>query len=154
MKRISGGTSPAAAHAWAHANMEGSPPQWPDDGPNGELMEPDEDERDPTIDRDMDELEETVKKYGDFLPELLDKLERELATSALSLWEGFAAFCDESAGVPAEKVVAVVLESVADRIEDLKDRAERLELEPDAETVEEIRKGLGESWRVVEKRGV
>ncbi len=85
---------------------------------------------------------------------MLDKLERDLATKSLTLWEGFAAFCEESVGVPAEKVVAVVLEPVVDRIEDLKDRAERLELEPNAETVEEIREGLAESWRVVEKRGV
>jgi hypothetical protein len=70
------------------------------------------------------------------------------------LWAGFAAFCEESVGVPAEKVIAVVLETVAGRIEALKDRAERLELEADAETVEEIREGLTESWRMVEKRGV
>jgi hypothetical protein len=95
-----------------------------------------------------------VEKYGRFLPRLFDKLERDLATKALSLWEGFAAFCEESVGVPAEKVVAVVLEPVVDRIEDLKDRAERLELEPNAETVEEIRERLGENWRTVEERGV
>ena len=105
-------------------------------------MEPDEDEQDPAIERDMEELGATVEKYGEFLPELLDKLERELATDALSLWEGFVAFCDESAGVPAESVIAVVLEPVADRIEDLKDRARRLELEAKAETVEQIREGL------------
>lgn len=64
-----------------------------------------------------------MEKYGEFLPELLDRLERELATDALSLWEGFCGFCEESVGVPAESVIAVVLEPVADRIEDLKDRA-------------------------------
>jgi hypothetical protein len=70
------------------------------------------------------------------------------------MWEGFAAFCAEGMGVAAENVIAVVLEAVADRIGDLKDRAEHLELEPEAETVEEIREGLAESWRVVEERGV
>jgi hypothetical protein len=85
---------------------------------------------------------------------MLDKLERSLATDAYSLWTGFAAFCDECVGVAAEKVVAVVLEPVVDRIEDLKSLAERLELEADAETVERIREGLRERWRVVEKRGV
>src|SRR5215218_64240 len=117
--------------------MEGSPPQWPDDGPNGELMEPDEDDRDPAIEQDIEELGAAVEKYGEFLPELLDRLERELATDALSLWEGFAAFCGGGVGVPAESVVAVVLE-----------------LEAKPETGEEIREGLAESWRVVEKRGV
>ena len=89
-----------------------------------------------------------------FLPERLDKLERDLATRAHSLWAGFCAFCEECVGVGAEKMVAVVLEPVAGRIEDLKVRAERLGLEPDSETVEEIREGLAESWRVVEERGV
>jgi hypothetical protein len=148
------GHESGSRHAWGYAKMKGGPPQWPDDGANGEIMEPDEDEQDPTIERDMDELEATVEEYAEFLPELLDRLERELATDALSLWEGFCAFCEESVGVPAESVVAVVLEPVADRIEDLKDRAERLELEPEAKTVEEIREGLAESWCVVEKRGV
>jgi hypothetical protein len=136
-------------HAWNAAGKSGRPPAWPEPE-----MEPDEDERDPGMKRDMEELGATVEKYGEFLPELLEKLERELATNALSLWEGFAAFCDESVGVPAEKVVAVVLEPVADRIEDLKDRARSLELEANAETVEEIREGLAENWRVVEKRGI
>jgi hypothetical protein len=148
------GHESGSRHAWGYANMEGAPPQWPDDGPNGELMEPDEEEQDPAIERDMEHLEATVEKYGRFLPELLDKLERDLATKALTLWEGFAAFCEESVGVSAEKVVAVVLEPVVYRIEDLMDRAERLELEPNGETVEEIRESLGENWRVVEKRGV
>jgi len=143
------GHESGSRHAWSAAGKTGRPPAWPE--PH---LEPDEDERDPAMDRDMEELEAKVDKYGEFLPELLNRLERELATNALSLWEGFVAFCEECVGVPAENVVAVVLEPVADRIEELKDRAECLELEPEAETVEEIREGLAESWRVVEKRGV
>jgi len=57
-------------------------------------------------------------------------------------------------GVAAEKVAAVLLEPVVGRIEEMKARAERLGLEPDAETVEEIREGLAEMWCVVEERGV
>ncbi len=148
------GHESGSRHAWGYAGMEGAPPQWPDGGPNGELMEPDEDERDPAIDRDIEELDATVEKYGEFLPELLDRLERELATNALSLWQGFAAFCEECVGVAAEDIVAVVLEPVTDRIENLKERAERLELEAVSETVEEIREGLAENWRMVEERGV
>ncbi len=106
-----------------------------------------EEEQDPAMERELDELEATIEEHGEFVPEMLERLERELATDAFSLWEGFCAFCEES-------VVAVVLEPVAAQIEDLKDRAERLELEAEAETVEEIREGLAESWRVVVKRGV
>jgi hypothetical protein len=137
-------------HAWNAAGKTGRPPAW---GREPEV-EPDEDERDPAMERDMEELGVTVEKYGGFLPELLDKLERDLATRALSLWEGFCAFCEECVGVGAEKVVAVVLEPVAGRLEDLKVRAEHLGLEPDAETVSEICEGLSESWRLVEERGV
>jgi hypothetical protein len=136
-------------HAWNAAGKTGRPPAWPEAD-----MEPEVEERDPAMERDIEELGTTVEKYGAFLPELLDKLERELATDALSLWEGFAAFCEECVGVPAEKVVTVVLEPVADRIDDLKSRAERLELEAKAETVEEIREGLAQNWRVVEQRAV
>jgi hypothetical protein len=40
------------------------------------------------------------------------------------------------------------------RIADMRARAERLEVEADAEIVEMVGKTLGESWRVVEERGV
>jgi hypothetical protein len=141
-------------HAWGAAGKTGNPPAWPADGPDGEVMEPDEDERDPAIERDLDELEAKVEKDSQVVPQMLDELERDLATNALTLWEGFTAFCDESVGVPAEKVIAVVLEPVTDRIEHLQSLAERLELEPDADTVDEIRRGLAENWHKVEARGV
>jgi hypothetical protein len=136
-------------HALNAAGKTGRLPAWPEPG-----WEPEEDERDAAMDRDIEELDATVQKYGEFLPELMDKLERELATDAYSLWKGFAAFSDECVGIAAEKVVAVVLEPVVDRIENLKSLAERLELEADTEIVEQIREGLRETWRVVEKRGV
>jgi hypothetical protein len=143
------GHEAGSKHAWKTAGMEGNPPAWPPPG-----WEPDEDENDPAIEVDLDRVERRVKEALGVVPEMLDKLERSLATDAYSLWTGFAAFCDECVGVAAEKVVAVVLEPVVDRIEDLKSLAERLELEADAETVERIREGLRERWRVVEKRGV
>ena len=39
-------------------------------------------------------------------------------------------------------------------IEDMRVRAERLGVEPDAELVEEMRQKLGETWRMVKERGV
>jgi hypothetical protein len=143
------GQEAGSYHAWNAAGKTGRPPAWP-----GDNLDPDEDERDAAMYRDVDELELTVEKYGEFLPELMDKLERDLAARALSLWEGFSAFCEERVGVAAEKVVAVVLEPVVDRIENLKCVAERLELKPNAETVEQIRGGLAVTWRVVEERSV
>jgi hypothetical protein len=39
------------------------------------------------------------------------------------------------------------------RIEELEAMAQRLDLEPDAESVVEIRKDLAEAWALVEERG-
>jgi hypothetical protein len=136
-------------HAWKAAGMEGNPPAWPEPG-----WEPEEDENDPAMDEDLDRIEGRVREASGVVPEILDRLERDLAARAFSQMEGFSAFCEECVGVAAEKVIAVVLEPVVDRIENLKSLAKRLELEADTETVELIREGLRESWRVVEKRGV
>ncbi len=136
-------------HAWNHAGKTGYPPAW-----SGDDISPDEDEQDADMERDMQELDATAEKYGELLPELMDRLERDLATEAFSLWEGYRAFCEESVGVAAEKVAAVVLEPAAERLEGLKSRAERLKIEAEAETVEQVREGLAEAWRKVEERGV
>jgi hypothetical protein len=148
------GHESGSRHAWAYAGKRGGPPAWPDDGPDGELMEPDEDERDPAMDRDVEELETIVEKYGGFLPNILDRAERHIVGQAFSIWSGYAAFCEQSAGVDAGKVAAVVLEPAMGGIEDMRMRAQRLEVEADAEIVEMVCKTLGESWRVIEERGV
>jgi len=140
-------------HAWNYAGQTGCPPAWPEGDDPEEIWEPDEDERDAAMDRDVEELEATVEKYGEFLPEVLDKLERTCVANALSIWTGYAAFCEESMGVAAEKVGAVILEPVMGRIENMKNRAGRLDVEAGPETVEEIREGLAHLWREVEARG-
>jgi hypothetical protein len=148
------GHESGSRHAWAYAGKSGGPPAWPDDGPDGEIMEPEEDERDPAMDRDVKELETIVEKYGGFLPEILDRAERSIVSQAVNIWSGYAAFCEQSAGVDAEKVAGVILEPAMGLIADMKVRAERLGVEADAQIVEEVRQTLGETWRVVEERGV
>jgi hypothetical protein len=142
------GHESGSRYAWGWAGKDGEPPGYEED------IEESEQNADPATEADMDGLEATVEEYLGFVPEVLDRLERSLASDALSLWKGFCAFCEECVGVEAQKVAAVVLEPVAGRIEDLEARAERLGLEADPETVEEIREGLAQSWRVVEERGV
>lgn len=141
-------------HAWNYAGQTGRPPAWPEGEDPEEIWEPDEDEQDPAIKRDEGEMEAELETYGRFLPEVLDRMERELATSAYSMWAGFSAFCRDVVGVDAEKVAAVILEPVEDRIKGLQARAERLDLDPDPEAVEQIREGLAESWSVRMERGV
>ena len=58
-----------------------------------------------------------------------------------------------SFGVEAIAVLKVVLEPGVEHIEELEDLAGRLGLEPEGETVEEMRESLAESWRVVERAG-
>jgi hypothetical protein len=147
------GHEAGSRHAWAYAGKSGPPPAWPDDGPEGELVEPDEGERDAAMERDVDELEVVAEQYNKFFPEVLDELERRCVTEAFGIWTGYAAFCEESAGVSAENLAAVVLAPVVGVIEDMRARAERLGVEPDAELVEQIREGLAEAWDIVEARG-
>ena len=141
-------------HPWNFAGKTGHPPAWPKGDDPEEIREPDEDERDPAMERDEAELGVTAGKCGELLPEILDRLEREVVAQAFTVWAGYAAFCDECAGVPAEKLAAVVLDPITEQIGALKGRAERLEVEPDPATVEEIREGLAETWRVAQERGI
>jgi hypothetical protein len=147
------GHESGSRHAWAYAGKSGGPPAWPDDGLEGELMEPEEDEQDAAMERDADELEAVAEQYNAFLPEVLDELERRCVTEAFSIWTGYAVFCKESAGVSAEKLAAVVLEPVVGGIEDMRGRAERLGVEPDSNLVEQMREGLAEAWRTAGARG-
>ena len=141
-------------HAWNYAGKTGHPPAWPKGEDPEEIWEPDEDERDPAMKRDEGELETVVEKCGEFFPEILDRLERKVVESALTMWTGYAAFCDEHAGVSGEKLAAVLLEPIAGQIAELRERAERLDLEPNPEAVEEIRIGLAEAWKRYEERGI
>jgi hypothetical protein len=142
------GHESGSRYAWGRAGKEVEPPGYEED------IEESEENTDPATEADVDGLEDIIEQYGGLLPQMLDRLERRLTADALSLWAGFCAFCEECVGVGAQKIVTVVLEPVAGHLEALEARAERLGLEADAETVEKIREGLRENWRVVEERGV
>jgi hypothetical protein len=115
-------------------------------------MELEGDERGAAMERDADELEAVAEVYNGFFPEVLDELERRCVEEAFGIWSGYAAFCEESAGVSAEKLAAVVLAPDLGRIEDMKARSERLRVEAEARLVEQVREGLAEAWRTVEAR--
>jgi hypothetical protein len=147
------GHESGSRHAWAYAGKGGSPPAWPEDGPEGEIVEPEEDERDPAMEREADELEAVAQKYNEFFPEVLDELERRCVKEAFSIWTGYAAFCEKSAGVRAEELAAVVLAPAAGQIGDMKARAQRLGVEAEEGIVEQVHEGLAEAWQSVEARG-
>ena len=130
-------------------------PAWSD--PDAE--EPEGAEEDALIGRDMEDLDRKLNKYGELLPEIMDRMERELAGEALSLWTGFETFCAEGMGVGAEKILAATLqegpgEEAVGRVKELKSLAGRLGVEPNAQSVEEIGEGLLEVWRVIEEKGI
>ena len=138
--------------AWGEAGRRGRPSMWPE----LDAEKPEGADEDPAVIRDMEDLDWKLNKYGELLPEIMDRMERKLAQEALDVWAGFDAFCAEGMGIGAKKIVAATLQdgSVAiPNIEELEALAERLGLEPDADTVEETRDTLLEAWRVVERSG-
>jgi hypothetical protein len=147
------GHEAGSRHAWAYAGKSGAPPAWPEDGPEGELVELEEDEQDPAMEREADEVEAVAEKYNEFFPEVLDELERRCVKEAFGIWTGYAAFCEESVGVSAEELAAVVLAPLVEGIGEMRARAGRLGVEPDAGLVEQMREGLAEAWRTAEARG-
>ena len=147
------GLEGGSRHAWAYAGKSGAPPAWPEDGPEGELMEPDEDEQDPAMEREADEVVAVAEQYNKFFPEVLGELERRCVKEAFSIWSGYAAFCEESVGVSAEELAAVVLAPLVEGIGEMRTRAGRLGVEVDADLLGQVREGLAEAWRTVEAQG-
>jgi hypothetical protein len=123
-----------ARHAWAAAGVEGPAPEWP-------------------LEVDEEGVKAPIAQAVSILPEILDRLERDQAGEALILWRGFGTFCQEHLGLDAEKVLRVVLEPAVGRVEELEALAERLEIEPDLERVQEIRDDLAEAWSIVDRAG-
>jgi hypothetical protein len=123
-----------ARHAWAQASKNGPAPEWP-------------------LEVDEESVKAPIGRAVSILPDILEKIERELAAEALTLWEAFAGFCENEMGLDAEKVLGVVMGAGEERVEHLKALAERLTLEPDEDLVAELRKGLAESWSIVVGKG-
>jgi hypothetical protein len=134
-------------HAWSYAGKKGTPPMWPEEG------DPEEGNEDPAVLEDTEHIEWMVNLNSKFMPDLMERLEREVATEARSVWEGFSVFCREDMNLSPEKVLKVVVEPGLEHVEDMKARAERLGLEPDEEIATVIREGLAESWSVIIERG-
>jgi hypothetical protein len=134
-------------HAWRYAGMKGTPPMWSEEG------DPKEGDEDLAVLEDTEDTERMVDLNSNFIPDLMDRLEREVATEALSIWEGFSAFCNEDMNLSPEKVLKVVVEPGLKHVEEMKARTECLGLEPDEEISTAIREGLAESWSAIIERG-
>ena len=135
-------------HAWNAAGKSGRPPAWPELG-----MDPDDVEQDPAMERDIAEVDAQVDKYGELLPELLERLERQLATEALAVWEGFCGFCEEEMELSPEKLLQATFAPTLEDVRWFEELARRLELQADQAAVEEVREDMSAHWRRVLERG-
>jgi hypothetical protein len=136
-------------HAWNAAGKPGRPPAWPEQG-----FECEDEEQDPAMERDMEEIEAKVEKYGELLPELLGRLERELGAQALSVWEAFSGLCEEEMGLSSEKLLQATFDPALGDVKWLLGLCERLGLEADPAAGEECREALGAHWQRTIERGV
>ena len=92
---------------------------------------------------------------GLILSPLLDEWERGIAQRAFDLWAAFAGFCAERMGIEAGKLLGVAIgPGPEERMKELEDLAERLGIEPEAETVAGEREELERAWTLIEERGV
>jgi hypothetical protein len=128
------GHGAGARQAWRVAGAEGLAPELPRDG------------------IDEAKVDELAALGASIMPEILDQLERQQATEALTVWRGFGTFTDEALGLDPLKVLQAVFEPGAERIEGLEATAERLGLEADAGRAAEIGAELLGAWRAVRGR--
>ena len=82
----------------------------------------------------------------------MDNLESELAAQGLAVWSAFTHFCEREMGLEADKVLEALASPLAERVRGFMELAERLQVVPDTESVEEYRALMEEAWaRVLEK---
>jgi len=80
---------------------------------------------------------------------------KEAAASLLGNWQGFADFCDEEIGTPAETVLRAVDPMCADTYKHFRERLKYLEgVEPDTETKTLMYESLKKLWEKTLDRGI
>ena len=130
-------------HAWKAAGKEGAPPGWEDNDEKAEQN------RDPEIDENLGMLDARNSAADTWLTEILDRLERELASEAITVWTAYRRFCEETMEIEAVKLLRATFKPALEDVRWLEGIAERLGLEPEVAAVEEYRAGLTEGWRKV-----
>ena len=140
------GHEAGSRHAWREAGMEGDPPGWMFRELEDGSVEVDEERENPRIGDDLDALEERAKE-ADLAPVLLERLQRSVATDALTVFEGYRCFCLEDLGLEPEKVLAVSFEPILKGIERLMEAREAWNLKADEEKAAQYRALLSELWR-------
>jgi hypothetical protein len=128
------------SHAWRVEGKSGEPPGWEDDDEETERN------ADPTIEGDLEKISERCEEAFGFIVEALERLEREFTQEALTQWMAFRGFCEEELGLQATEVLGAIMPPAVECVRGLEERAERLQIEPDPEDVEEYRAITDEAW--------
>jgi len=99
------------------------------------------------VDEDLERIEARIKEDGRLIPELLERLERQLATEGLAVWQAFSLFCEEDMGISPEKLLRATFPPALEDVEWFRQLCGRLQLEADAADVEEYRGYMRGHWR-------
>jgi hypothetical protein len=134
-------------HAWRLAGKGEEPPGWETDEEEAERN------ADPTTEAEIEKWSGKVEEIDDRFSVALDELEGELVAQGLAVWSAFAQFCDGEMGLEADKVLAALAPPFAERARGFEELAKRLEVEPNAQSVEEYRAIMVEAWRKVLEKG-
>ncbi len=129
-----------SSHAWSKAGNEGEPPGWERDDEGAERN------ADPAIEGDLDEISGRAEEALSAIAGGLEKLEREFTQEALAQWSAYRGFCQEKLELEAMKLLEAIMAPAAEYMQGLEERASRLELEPDSESVEEYRAIIDNAW--------
>jgi hypothetical protein len=101
------------------------------------------------MDKDLERIEARIKEDGHFIPELLERFERELAAEGRAVWEAYSLFCEEEMEIAPEKLLRATFPPALEDVEWFRQICERLQLEAsEAEAdVEEYRGYMRSHWR-------
>jgi hypothetical protein len=99
------------------------------------------------VDDDLERIEARIKEDGRLIPELLERLERELATEGLAVWQAFSLFCEEEIGISPEKLLRATFPPALEDVGWFRQLCERLQLEAEAADVEEYHEYMRSHWR-------
>jgi hypothetical protein len=99
------------------------------------------------VDDDLERIEARIKEDGRLIPELLERLERELATEGLAVWQAFSLFCEEEIGISPEKLLRATFPPALEDVGWFRQLCERPQLEAEAADVEEYHEYMRSHWR-------
>jgi hypothetical protein len=97
------GHQAGSRYAWRKADRAGEPPGYEDD--EEEAEEEAEENADPATEEDLATIKARVHESAALVPRLMERLERELATEAMAVWEAFCGFCEEEMEISPEKLL-------------------------------------------------